>query len=145
LLLDSGARSEIKKNGIARPEPALFLVSNSISSFLSRLIYTCQMCAAAQVPHFRFRAANYNLHLNSSISSRFLESSGAPCPISCSSSRIDTAILPVFFVGDISFSFDIADGFKQEVKWSGCDVIISDFTQSTLSAMEYQCLRAGHL
>jgi hypothetical protein len=124
-----------KKNGIARPEPALFLVSNSISSFLSRLIYTCQMCVAAQVPHFRFLAGNYNLHLNSSISSRFLESSGAPSPISCSSSRIDTIISSVFFVGVIYFNFDIANGFKQEVKWPSCDVIISDFIQWTLSAV----------
>lgn len=94
---DSGAKSE-RKNRIARTELSFFLVSNSISSFLSRLIYTCQIYVAAQGSHFRFVAGNYNLHLNSSISSRFLESSGAPSPISCSSSRIDMIIWSVFYL-----------------------------------------------
>jgi hypothetical protein len=104
LLLHSGARSE-RKNHIARTELSFFLVSNSISSFLSRLIYTCQIYVASQGSHFRFEAGNYNLHLNSSISSRFLEDSAAPSPISCSSSHIDMIIWSVFFFWTYSFQF----------------------------------------
>jgi hypothetical protein len=82
-----------------------FLVSNSISSFLSRLIYTCQIYVGAQGSHFRFVTGNYNLHLNSSISSRFLEGSRAPSPTACSSSRIDMIICSTFLLKTFFFFF----------------------------------------
>lgn len=45
------------------------------------------------------------MHLNSSISSRFLEGSGIPFTIKCSSSRIDMIIWLVFFCWRYSFFF----------------------------------------